>query len=199
MILNNRRGFTLIEVIVVAGIIAILAGILVPLVFNQIDESKKTRALADIKSINVATLAFRKDVGKWPVLHETAGDPWVDILVSDGTVPALPAGFTAVSNNKSNFKFQMASDALTAPVTIFTGPGGMYFKLWKGPYMSAFPADPWGNAYVMNSGYLFYSETDLPGATTTPVWLLSAGPNGIYETDVTDTELKGDDIGIRLR
>ena len=62
--MRGNRGFTLIEVIVVAAIIAILAGILVPMIFNQIDEAKKTRAQADCKTISTAILMFRKDTAK---------------------------------------------------------------------------------------------------------------------------------------
>ncbi|MBL0226806.1 MAG: hypothetical protein IPQ16_14920 [Geobacteraceae bacterium] len=51
----------MIEVIVVAAIIAILAGILAPMIFNQIDEAKKTRALADCKTISNAVMLFRKE------------------------------------------------------------------------------------------------------------------------------------------
>ena len=58
---GNERGFTLIEVIVVAGIIAILAGILVPMIFKEIDESRITRASADVRSISAAMIVFRRN------------------------------------------------------------------------------------------------------------------------------------------
>jgi len=193
---RNNRGFTLIEVIVVAGIIAILAGILVPMIFNQIDESKKTRALGDIKSLSTAILSFKKDVGKWPVVDLTTGDQSANIMVSAGNVPPLPAKFTAVGSGNEEFKSRLAADARNEAVF---AAGGIYNATWKGPYMPEITADPWGNAYVMNSGYLFYTEADLVGATTAAVWLLSAGPNGTFETDTNSTALEGDDIGIRIR
>jgi general secretion pathway protein G len=39
-ILKKESGFTLVEIIVVAAIIAVLAGILIPMIFSQIDEAK---------------------------------------------------------------------------------------------------------------------------------------------------------------
>ena len=67
---RNEKGCTLIEVIVVAGIIAILAGILVPLILKEIDESRITRATADIKSISSAILILKKDTAQWPVMDQ---------------------------------------------------------------------------------------------------------------------------------
>lgn len=193
----NNRGFTLIEVIVVAAIIAILAGILVPMIFNQIDESKVSKANGDIKAIQTAVLSFRKDIGRWPVVDLTSGDQSANVLASAGNIPALPAGFTAVGPHGGElFSTRLSSDAKNQAVF---AAGGLFEKTWKGPYLAAFTADPWGNAYVMNSGYLFYTETDAVGATTAPVWIISAGPNGTYETDITHTSLQGDDIGVRIR
>jgi hypothetical protein len=56
--------------------------------------------------------------------------------------------------------------------------------------------DPWGNAYVVNSQY--FPGGSYTGTTRHRVFVLSAGPNGTWETafnDNTTEELKGDDIG----
>src|SRR3990172_5268701 len=92
MKVRNEKGFTLIEVIVVAGIIAILAGILVPLIFKEIDESRITRASADIRSISSAMIVFRKDIAAWPVMDASCAAN-VPLLNGDGNLPANLAAF----------------------------------------------------------------------------------------------------------
>ena len=42
-LIKDRRGFTLIEVIVVIAIVAILASILTPTITKNIDDSKRAR------------------------------------------------------------------------------------------------------------------------------------------------------------
>lgn len=93
MRLNSKKGFTLIEVIVVAGIIAVLAGILVPLIFKEIDESKIARTAADIHSISSALIVFKKDTGQWPI---NAGCSSTITLLTGagGVMPVLGEGGT---------------------------------------------------------------------------------------------------------
>ena len=60
---------------------------------------------------------------------------------------------------------------------------------WKGPYMSTFTPDPWGNRYIVEATGFVNDQPPL-------AWVISAGPNGTFETGRTDVSLQGDDIGI---
>lgn len=177
MKLTDNKGFTLIEVIVVAGIIAVLAGILVPLIFKEIDESKLTRAAADVKSISAAMFVLRKDTGQWPV--SASCDPGIELIIGKGTAPVF-SGASNWLNNLSNFydNFLNTDDGACWPTT------------WKGPYMASVNPDPWGRAYVTNASEFM---------TNGNVWVLSAGPDGVVDTVRGADALSGDDIGIRIR
>ena len=175
---RNENGFTLIEVIVVAGIIAILAGILVPIIFKEIDEAKITRASADIKSISTAILVFRKDTGQWPVMDANCG-PNITLLSGAGNTPINLDGMGYDSTSGNAFNDHLSTNA-----------NGCY-KNWKGPYMTNVTPDPWGNAYVLNS-----NSFPIQGKQ---VWLISAGPNGQIETPSNSDTIQGDDIGIRIK
>ncbi len=193
MLAGNRRGFTLIEVIVVAAIIAILAGILVPMIFNQIDEAKITRAAADCKSIQTAIMAFRKDTGKWPAYAggtypctTTVDGILATVLTTDGgNQPTIAgAGWDTSGSLRLAILVNEASACYPVPSST-TVPG------WKGPYANAFSADPWGNKYYVNA-----KDFETPGV---PVWVISAGPDGILQTDSTATKTLADDIGMIIK
>lgn len=181
MKLREQKGFTLIEVIVVAGIIAVLAGILVPLIFKEIDESKITRAAADVRSISSALIVLRKDTGQWPVSATCLSD--TTMMRGSGLMPPLAANWD--SSLGARFDTIFSTDA-----------NGCWPNTWKGPYMAQVTADPWGNSYMMNAKD--FPSTSNPPA---PIWIISAGPNGIVDTDATATEILNgvDDIGARIR
>jgi len=52
--INNKKGFTLIELIVVLAIIAILAAIIVPTTFGAIDNAKTAADNANLDALNSA-------------------------------------------------------------------------------------------------------------------------------------------------
>lgn len=176
----DRRGFTLIEVIVVAAIIAILAGVLVPMIFNQIDESKIARARGDVKTIQTALMMFKKDNSCFP--NRTNGaDPatnTIQVLFSEGVVitDLATKGWNGADNQLLNH--------------LRINDNGYPAAMWKGPYLASADADPWGNRYMVGS-------KNFDGAG--PVWIFSAGPDGIIQTGIDDDVLSGDDIGIRLK
>jgi general secretion pathway protein G len=187
--MRGNRGFTLIEVIVVAAIIAILAGILVPMIFNQIDESKKTRAAGDSKTISTAVTMFRKDTGKWPFYMP--GDCAFTYLAiqGSGNTPVNTAGDWQLGLNDIALKLILNIPAVNPPIaqTCYNGKAQNY--------LPQDTPDPWGNAYVINAANF---------GTSGPVWVLSAGPNGVLDTSVNsqtlnDVGANGDDVGIRIQ
>ena len=174
---RDQRGFTLVEVIVVAGIIAILAGALIPLILKEIDEARSSRAYADIRAISAAVLVLKKDTGKWAQAATAGCATDLAYLKGAGNTPTvLPPDVGAGATG-------MLDDALTADTF------GCYGPNWKGPYMTSVGADPWGNFYLLDSESFGGS----------PVWLISAGPDGQFQTGVGSKTLVGDDVGIRLK
>ena len=62
--MTRRTGFTLVELLVVIAIIAILAGIAVPKVSQHLKKAKVTRALTDVKAIELAFSTMLADTGR---------------------------------------------------------------------------------------------------------------------------------------
>lgn len=188
----NRSGFTLIEVIVVAAIIAILAGILVPMIYNQVDESKVSKAQGDCKSIQTAISMFNKDMSLFPYRSNGSIDVALDtnvytLLVSDGTElldANLKPGWIAAKTKKDLIKNHLT-----------VNDNNYIATRWKGPYLADAKGDPWGNTYYVGAQNFINADPAAPK----PVWIISAGPDGILQTDIDDTVLAGDDIGIRYK
>lgn len=72
---SRRRpnGFTLIELLVVIGILALLVGILTPMVMRSWRNSKRARVSADFQAIASALEAYRSDFGDYPRVATAPG------------------------------------------------------------------------------------------------------------------------------
>ncbi len=72
--MKDKKGFSLIEVIVAIAIIAIMAGAIVPVVFNRLDQARYTRMVQDMQAIYEAAMGvpaedyfgFVGDMGRLP-------------------------------------------------------------------------------------------------------------------------------------
>ena len=67
---RKQRGFTLIELMVVLSIIAMLAALVVPRLFKNVDKSKMQTTKAQISALESALDAYRLDVGSYPTTDQ---------------------------------------------------------------------------------------------------------------------------------
>ena len=114
-------GFTLIEMIGVLAIIAILAASVAPRVFDVIADSRGTRAVTEVRSIETAVARFYGDVGTLQNL-DLAGLPALDSIGPDDDPSSGDYAQTLTSR---------------MPLDIPPGTNGAWTR-FNGPYLEKF-------------------------------------------------------------
>ncbi|PHJ36825.1 general secretion pathway protein G [Desulforamulus profundi] len=73
---DGEKGFTLVELLVAIAIIGVLAAVITPNAFRAVEKSKIARAVADLKAIKGAAMAYYADTGTFPPNDDNyAGGP----------------------------------------------------------------------------------------------------------------------------
>jgi prepilin-type processing-associated H-X9-DG protein/prepilin-type N-terminal cleavage/methylation domain-containing protein len=87
----GRRGFSLVEVVIVVGIIALLIAMLMPTVGRVREQSKATVCLSNLRQLGTAlTIYVDAHRGAFPLnAHAGAGQSWVETLYPYGVTPAV--------------------------------------------------------------------------------------------------------------
>lgn len=80
--IKNRKGFTLIELVVVVAILGVLATLVVPNVINRINEAKDAVLNANIKVINNAIRMYYFEKGDYPAADDVK--KLIDVLKNAG-------------------------------------------------------------------------------------------------------------------
>ncbi len=65
-----RRGFTLIELMIVVVILGMLATMIMPRILDRPEQARRVKAAADIRSIQSTLALFKTDTGRFPTTSE---------------------------------------------------------------------------------------------------------------------------------
>lgn len=194
-------GFTLLEVVVVLGVVAALAAILTPIVSGYLEDARLQRARSDARSVADALLQAQRDLGDFPIFMDgslSARDlddaSTFDVLIGPGRVPSFAgAGWSNAYDGGSDA--DQLADQLVSNAPGYPTQGRF---AWRGPYVEEPSSDPWGSAYVVNAENLRPAQQDA-------AFVLSAGPDGTVQTDFDldrtggSVAPAGDDLLVRIR
>ncbi|MBC7082192.1 MAG: prepilin-type N-terminal cleavage/methylation domain-containing protein [Firmicutes bacterium] len=104
-IVKDKKGFTLIEILIVVAIIGILAAIAVPNVTRALQTAKTNADAANIALLETAVNMYYVDKGTWP----TAGTGFQTVLVNEGYLktqvsppPGLPGSYKLTIDTRRN-------------------------------------------------------------------------------------------------
>jgi len=86
--LNNKRGFTLIEIMVVIVILALLAALVGPKILGRTDDAKIQTTKTQIRSLESALKLYKLDNGVYPTTEQGLSS-----LVAKPTVGVIPKNY----------------------------------------------------------------------------------------------------------
>ena len=119
--LNGRRGFTLIEIMVVIVILGILAALVVPKIMSRPDEARIVAARQDIASITQALKLYRLDNQNYPTTEQG-----LQALAQKPTTPPAPNNWKnggyldRLPKDPWGYDYQYLNPGLKAEIDVFS-------------------------------------------------------------------------------
>ncbi len=116
--MERRKGFTLIELMVVILIVSILAGVAIPLMQGRIDSAKWSEANATAGTIRTAVRAYYAEHGTAPTGALNSGTTATDLGFSSGDL-------TGTYFSASNYSIDSVTNGIAVVKVNSTGVTGL--------------------------------------------------------------------------
>jgi prepilin-type N-terminal cleavage/methylation domain-containing protein len=165
------RGFTLIELLVVITVIAILAGVTVPVVKNVLDKGRQTSARAAVASIETAWELYLQEYGKWPIdgrqlLGQNPGEPGTNLDRPRAPYYAMKVeeAVVALLTGDPDDYLEYKKEDHNPKGRQFLEINQEFLKRGQDSFRYGTYVDPWGKPY------LFLLDVDFDNRVKHPIW-----------------------------
>ncbi|MCD6327774.1 type II secretion system protein [bacterium] len=151
--MTRDQGFTLIEMVVVIAIIALLAGVLTPLIFNVLDDANEAATREEMANMRTAILRYYEHMNQWP-------PTWV----SDGRNVYTGLKVLAATMTEHGYLYPSDSSGKAySHVRHFEPYDPAYGVGWNGPYIAesgddtGYYYDAWDHKYSFVAAPDYYA------------------------------------------